>query len=76
MSDYSNRVAAILKTEFSIITVNGLIAYCSEKIGKSSESLNKEDMPGFSKELLQSIFFLSDVEKADRIAQKLKKLIV
>jgi hypothetical protein len=75
MSDYSERVTEILKAEFSSITVNGLISYCAEKVGKSPDSLGKEDMPSFSKELLQSIFLLSDLEKAERITKKLKNLM-
>ena len=76
MSNYSKRITEILNAEFSSITVNSLISYCAERIGKSPDSLGKEDMPGFSKELLQSIFLLSDLGKAERIAQKLRKFIV
>jgi len=76
MSNYSERITEILNAEFSSITVNGLISYCSEKIGKSPDSLGKEDMPGLCKELLQSIFLLSDLQKAERIAQKLRKIII
>ncbi len=76
MGDYLQQIKDILKTEFSGITVNSLISYCSDKIGRSPDSLRKEDVPGFSKELLQSLFLVSDLEKAGRIAQKLKKLIV
>ena len=76
MDDYLQQIKDILKTEFSGITVNSLISYCSDKIGRNPDSLGKEDVPGFSKELLQSLFLVSDLEKAGRIAQKLKKLIV
>jgi len=70
----SEQIAEILTYEFSDITVMTLISYCSENIGKSPKSLSKEDLPSFGKQLLQSIFLLSDTEKISRIKQKLQDL--
>ncbi len=74
MNSVSHRIADILQGEFTGTTVNNLIAYCSEQVGKNAESLEPKDIPEFSKKLLQSLFLLLDSEKTIRIRRQLQEL--
>ena len=74
MNNVSHSVADILKEEFTSITVNNLITYCSEQVGKNPDSLETKDIPKFSKKILQSVFLLLGTEKMVRINHQLQEL--
>jgi len=74
MNSVSHRIADILQEEFTSMTVNNLITYCSEQVGKNPDSLEPKDILKFSKKLLQSVFLLLDMEKAVSIRRQLQEL--
>jgi hypothetical protein len=74
MNDLSEKLLKILTTELSEITGKSIINHYTRKIGKDPWSLTPEDLPEFSKAMLESIFLFSDPDKAYRITREVRSL--
>lgn len=75
MNDLCERLLKILTTELSEITGRSIINHCTRQIGKDPATLTRDDLPKFSKAILESIFLFSDPEKARRISQEMQSLV-
>ena len=75
MNELSARLLKILMTELSEITGKSIINHYTRKIGKDPATLKPEDLPEFSRAILESIFLFSDPEKAHRIAREMRSLV-
>ena len=74
MNDLCEKILKVLVVEMTDITGRSVINHFSQKIGKDAMTLERADLPKFSKALLESIFLFSDPEKARRISREMKAL--
>lgn len=74
-NELSQQILDILKSELSEITANTIVRGKSSKIGKRPETITPEDLKILSNLIISSVVLFGGKEKAQRVKEKLEKLI-